>query len=65
MKFAKDRNLVDFNDRKDKDDTPKWVPTATSQSFQVKTGKPNLKTPCFVLAPLQWVAVLLFWRNAP
>ena len=28
MKFAKDRNLVDFNDRKDKDDTPKkeWAP---------------------------------------
>ena len=29
MKFAKDRNLVDFTDRKDKDDTPKkeWAPT--------------------------------------
>ena len=34
MRFAKDKKLTDFDERKDKDDTPKkeWAPAATNNT---------------------------------
>ena len=34
MRFAKDNKLTDFDERKDKDDTPKkeWAPAATTNT---------------------------------
>ena len=35
MKFGKDRNLVDFNDRREKDDSPEWAPTKSSSKVEI------------------------------
>ena len=37
MKFAKDKKLVDFDDRKEKDETPKkeWAPIQASNKVNI------------------------------
>jgi hypothetical protein len=41
MRFAKDTKLVDFGERKEKDDTPKkeWAPAQTSSQVASKKVK--------------------------
>ena len=45
MRFAKDKKLADFDERKDKDDTPKkeWAPTKTSNTPVTKNKIKSLK----------------------
>ena len=66
MKFAKDRNLVDFNDRKDKDDTPKkeWAPQNKSSKVVIVIQK-NREMFSYFAAKLYRVALLLWWDSKP
>ena len=45
MRFAKDKKLTDFDERKDKDDTPKkeWAPAKTTNTPVTKRTRSNSK----------------------
>ena len=62
MKFGKDRNLVDFNDRREKDDSPEWAPTKSSSKVEILALCKLWYLPA---DKLHRVVVLLWWDSEP